>query len=344
MWQDLKYKFLKDENAKIWVKYFSLTIIILFSIIFIINFSVDPYGTRTWMVKKQFKPVGNERSEKYNDIFYQKNIQNFDCLILGSSRAMKLAPHENLEIATCYNFSVHMATNREKLFILKEWLKYKKPKHVYLDVDFLNFHQNIEEPQKSVTSKFIGGNEHNYFSIQTFYTSIKALKNSLLKKPQVYFEKDGSINYFQDDQLINNKTYDFSKIRYKKHAESSYKTFFIDKPFIYSKESLVYLKDIQKLCQLHNIQLTVFIPPEEIEYTNRITMDPLLNNSYRNFKKDVVNIFGEIYDFSGNYPENANQMNFYDTWHYRSPLAKKVILRFHGKNQFGTILTSYSFQ
>lgn len=322
-----------------WISVFMAVSILCVTTVLTVNFLVDPFGSRDWIVEKKYKPIVKERSEKYNTIFNQNNLKHFDCLILGSSRAMKIDPSSNPEIGECYNFAVSMASNHEKLFILTEWLKYKKPSALYMGVDFLNFHRDVEHPDQAIESRFTHGNEGNYLSHYAFKMAVKSLKNSITNKPETFFEPNGSINYSRDDQKIAAGTFDFSQKKYQKFANSIYKERFVDLPYVYTSKSLEDLRKIKHLCDKYHIKLIVFIPPEQIEATKKIITNPELYQHYKHYKRDIVTLFGTVYDFSGGWPENKNQKNFYDVWHYRSLLGDKMVDKFYGKNTFGTIIT-----
>ena len=326
-------------SSKKWTILSIYILSIVLAIVYVFNYCIDPFGNRSWIVDQRFKPIVKERTEKYNYIFNQHNISHFDCLILGSSRAMKIVPSQNKQIGECYNFAFSMASNREKLFILSEWLTYKKPKTLYIGVDFLNFHRNVEHPDQPVEAHFIHGSEGNYLSHYALKMAIKSLKNSLKNQPETFFEADGSINYYSDDQKIEHSEFNFSIKRYTNIANSIYKDRFVDMPFVYAPESLEYLKEIKRLCNQNHINLIVFIPPEQLEATKKIINNPTVYANYKRYKKDIVELFEEVYDFSGNWPENQDQTNFYDVWHYRSLLGNKMVEKFYGKNTFGTLLT-----
>jgi len=314
-------------------------IAVVLSTVYSFNTIIDPFGSRSWVVEQRLKPIVKERSEKYHYIFNQQNIQKFDSLIMGSSRTMKIVPSNHPQMQKCYNFAVSMASNREKLFILNEWLKYKKPHTLYLGVDFLNFHRDVENPDQPVEARFIQGNEGNYLSHYALKMAIKSLKNSIRNQPETFFESDGSINYYGDDQKIAANQFDFSEQRYQNIARSIYKERFIDLPYVYTPKSLEYLREIKRLCDVHRIRLIVFIPPEQLEATKMIIDNPQLNQFYQRYKRDIVALFGTVYDFSGGWEENKDQRNFYDVWHYRSVLGDKMVKKFYGENTFGTVLT-----
>lgn len=329
---------LPQLSSQRWTAVFLSIIILVTGTIFLFNYAIDPFGTRNWIVDQKYKPIIHERSEKYNYIFNQNNINRFDCLILGSSRAMKLTPSHHKKTEECYNFAVSMASSREKLYILSYWIKYKQLSTVYLGVDFLNLHQNVDHPEQPVETKFTSGNEGNYLSFYSAKIGMKSLLNSIHKTPETYFESDGSINYYNDDKKIKNHTFDFSPERYQQLANFVHHEQFVKKPFIYSNQSLEYLKQIKILCKQNKITLYVFIPPEQTAATKKIMQDPHVKPYYFQYKRDLVSLFGSIYDFSGNYPENQNLENFYDTWHYRDILADKMVHKFHDNENYGTVL------
>lgn len=124
-----------------WTKTFVLVVVLVLSSIFVFNFLIDPYGKREVIAKNIYKPILNERAKKYEYIFYENHVEEYDSLILGSSRVMQIIP-SHIFSGKFYNFGVHVANNVEKLFILEEWLKRKPLKKVYFGIDFYNFHKN----------------------------------------------------------------------------------------------------------------------------------------------------------------------------------------------------------
>lgn len=327
-------------NAQRWSILFTVISIVLIGIVFGINYTIDPYGTREWIVEKHFKPIVHERSEKYNYLFYQNNIDKYDCLILGSSRVMSLIPKHSDETQKCYNFGVHVANNPEKLFILQEWLKHAPLKTLYLGNELYTMHAE-SEPMHLNKNKFLDGSEGSYLSVQTFKISIRSLLYKLFNAPQTHFKADGSIRYPQEEQLIRSNQFNHSLRYFQELSHMTLNEDYVKRPFIYETHALAPLKQIKALSDHYHIELKVFITPTYSELHTLIASTPPLAEASQQFRSDLLRIFGEVYDFDDNHSLNRNPRNFYDPLHYRPILGQQMIRSMHSDNRlqpYGTLL------
>ena len=325
-------------TAKSWVKYVLIFFISVTFSIFSFNYIIDPYGKQNIFCSFKYKPVLNERGKKYDYIFYKNHIDDYDSLILGSSRVMQIIPSNSPLTKSFYNFSVHVANNAEKLFILKEWLKRRKLKTVYLGIDYYNFHKD-KGPLNINYSKFQNYDSGNYLSISTTKLSYKSLKNQFQDTPQTFFNKDGSINYYNNDKLIKNNKYDFSKQRFEEASKSFVQNNLINDPFIIEEKVFTILREIKKLSEKHNFKLYVFITPMQHEVLKQLQKYPDILKKYRYIDKKLVKIFTKVYNFSVENRYNNNRRNFYDPFHYRSLLGDKIVLKLNNKMiDYGKIL------
>lgn len=320
-----------------WILFFMKVTVSIIGGIFLLNFSIDPFGTREWLVQKKYKPAVHERSEKYHTIFGDKNFQNYNCLILGSSRVMSISSDPNNKGERCYNFGVHVANNPEKLFILEEWLKRAPLKSLYLGNELYTMHAK-NRPFYLDTHAFRGGSEGSYLSISTFLTSLKSSKNALLDEPQTYFKANGTIDYYQNEREIREGTYDQTAHHFHEMAYGSIQHDYIDTPFEYQKEALQPLREIQKLCDAHHVALYPFITPTYHETQAAVHAHPKLLAASEHFKRDLVTLFGTVYDFDVNNSYNQDPKNFYDVVHYRPSIGKQIFDRFHHNNGYGIVL------
>jgi hypothetical protein len=330
---------LKNSNVSSirWTSWFLVTSISLVGIVFTINYIIDPFGNRDWIVAKHYKPAVHERSEKYTTIFHQHNIQKYNCIILGSSRVMSIIPNNNHKGEQCYNFGVHVANNPEKLFILQEWLKYAPLKTVYLGNELYNVHAK-NRPLYLDKHSFTHGSEGNYLSFSTFLLSLKALKNSFKNEPQTYFKPDGSIHHSVDEESINKGTFDHSYQHFQIMAQGMIEHDYLDNIFTYESKALEPLKKIKQLCDQHHIQLFPFITPMFYEAQIAMTNNPSLSASSQRFRENLVDIFGTVYDFDINSSYNKNPENFYDAVHYRPNIGNLMINRMDNNGTYGAIL------
>lgn len=322
--------------ASRWLKILLLFIILFLGSVAGFNYTIDPFGSRNWLVNQEYKPIVHERSEKYNYIFHENNIHKYNCLILGSSRVMSiLPPPKSGEM--CYNFGIHVANNPEKLFILEEWLKHAPIKTVYLGNELYNFHTQAQ-PLHLNPAKFTHGSEGNYLSIPTLLISLKALRNQLNKQSQTYFTNDGTIHYSVNENAIRLGKFDHSPAHFHQLSKQTIQSDYINQPFTYDKKALDPLKKIKLLCDQHHIKLYPFITPAYSEIHLAFRSTPQLALSSHQFRNDLTTVFGTIYDFETNHPFNKNPKNFYDPLHYRPIIGKLMYERFTVDNGYGTII------
>lgn len=306
-------------------------------IVFIINYTIDPFGNRDWIVEKKYKPIVHERSEKYTAIFTQNNIQKYDCVILGSSRVMSIIPSSNDATKECYNFGVHVANNPEKLFILQEWLKHAPLKTVYLGNELNNFHTQTR-PIYLNSHSFTGGSEGNYLSISTLLISFETLLNRLKEEPKTHFRNDGSIVYTQEEKAIKSGTFDHSYTHFTQISQEAVEGNFVQNPFTYKSKALEPLRQIKTLCDQHHVKLYPFITPTFYEAQLQMQSHPNLAVATKKFHTDLVTIFGKVYDFDIDTPENRTPTNFYDPVHYRPIIGNLIINRMENNGTYGILL------
>lgn len=323
-----------------WVLVFFIVSLTVIGTIFSVNFIIDPFGNRDLLIDKKYKPAVHERSDKYNIIFNQNNIQKYNCIILGSSRVMSIIPENTQSSEQCYNFGIHVANNPEKLFILEEWLKHAPLKTVYIGNELYNVHSK-NRPLYLNKHKFTNGSEENYLSIPTFLTSIKTLNNTIQNKLQINFAFDGSIRYYPEEQAIKEGIFDHSNRHFHEMAHENVQKDYIDNSFVYESKALDPLKKIKTLCDLHHVQIYPFITPTFYTVQSEIQSHPSLIVANEKFKKDLTKIFGIVYDFDVNASQNRNQKNFYDVVHYRPILGSLIFERFHKDNGYGNLLQEY---
>ncbi|MDD5052459.1 MAG: hypothetical protein PHO27_06980 [Sulfuricurvum sp.] len=322
-------------NSKKWTTIYIVVVIIFVLTIFSTNFIIDPFGNRNWLIEKEYKPIAHERSEKYNYIFYQNNIDKYDCIILGSSRVMSIIP-DNKE---CYNFGVHVANNPEKLFILQEWLKHAPLKTLYLGNELYTLHSK-NRPLYLNKYAFTKGSESNYLSTITFIFSLKTIKNALLHQPQTHFASNGSIRYPREEEEIKTGVFNHTKSHFTKMSIEAIQNDYINNPFSYDENGLKPIQEIKKLCDQHHVQIYPFITPTFYGMQSAMQSDPSILAASVKFREDLTNIFGTVYDFDINASQNFDPKNYYDPVHYRPIIGKLIFERFHKDNGYGVILNN----
>lgn len=298
-----------------------------------VNYLVDPNGKREILVKRYYKPIINDRNEKYDYIFYEEKYKNYDCIILGSSRVMQIIPSKINNMTKCYNFGITVATDYEKLFIIKEWLKRAPLSEIYLGIDFYSFNKN-NSIQRNNELKFKAIGSSNYLSYFTLKRSIKSIRHMITDTKQIFFNDDGSINYFKKDLLITLNKYDFSEKKLMKESASVVENNYLNPAFELNPENFEVLNKIKIISKKENINLKVFITPSYKGIIDLIKNDVNLNQKFNEIRYMLRTIFPSIYDFSVTSKANENENNFYDPWHYRNKYGEYIIetIDIHGNH------------
>lgn len=325
-----------------WSKYFLGISFTIVAGIFVFNLLIDPYGRQNYICAKEYKPVLNERVDKYSYIFHENRISDYDGIILGSSRVMKMVPSNHKITESYYNFGLSVCNNAEKLFLIKEWLKKKPLKKVYLGVDFFSFYRNFQ-PLLIDYGKFQKQEFHleRYMTTSTLKLSWQSMMNQLTGNKKIVFNDDGSINYFYNDLLIKQKSYDFSQKRFREEADLLLKSLTIEDSVIEEKVFALF-DEIKKLSKENGFDLKVFITPMQHEVHEGLRKYPKLIHEFNYIRKRLVTIFDTVYDFS-TAPENNIRENFYDPYHYRENLGNDIILRLNGTGSYGRLLNVDSY-
>lgn len=335
----MKHKFIHSIQ---WSKYFFGISFLIMAAIFVFNLLIDPYGTQNYICAKEYKPILNERADKYGYIFYENKIREYDGIILGSSRVMKMVPSNYRITESYYNFGLSVCNNAEKLFLIKEWLKKKPLKKVYLGVDFFSFYSNVQ-PLFVDYGKFQKQRFHldNYMTPSTFKLSWQSMMNQFTGNKRIFFNDDGSVNYFYNDLLIKQKSYDFSQKRFRKEADLLLKSLMTEDSSI-EEEVFALFYEIKALSEQNGFDLNVFITPMQQEVHEVLMGYPKLTDEFNYIRDRLVTIFGTVYDFS-TAPENSIRENFYDPYHYRENLGNAIIQRLNGTGNYGRLLHLDSF-
>lgn len=109
-------------------------------------------------------------------------------------------------------------------------------------------------------------------------------------------------------------------------------------------QNLEALREIKSLCDEHGVTLKVVIGPSFI--SERFYYEC---TEYYDYLRQVVNIVGEVWDFSGFCPENFNPYNFYNDRHYNFAMADLMVDTMYGhpdesRPEFGVLLTDENIQ
>ncbi|WP_319422212.1 hypothetical protein [Pleurocapsa sp. FMAR1] len=141
----------KNTDSKFSFGLYGLITFIILGSVAGLNWLIDPlwYNHGNIITGKNF--AFNERITKTNLFFRTENKENYNCIILGSSRVIALRP-DNFRQDRCFNYSIKGGEIPD--FInYAESLKEEgiKPKIVYVGVDGLNFVEKDRTQQEPVS-------------------------------------------------------------------------------------------------------------------------------------------------------------------------------------------------
>lgn len=290
-----------------------------------LNWLIDPlwYSGGNRLTGKNF-PF-NERVSKTN-LFLRSKTENYDCLIIGSSRVVALNASEFKQYK-CFNYSFKGGWAQDFVnvskFVEKEGLK---PKVIYVGVDEFNFvKQQDVKGKKEDFSKFATPSPyHAYFSSNVLLFSLMTLAN---RSPD-------PANYY-------NQSYE--TIEFNSHPK--YNPAFL--PLESSQQcDLSRLKPYLEIRRIFpTAKIIGYVPPRSAwsvvnETYNRNIMDCVLQGFH-----EVSKSYDEMYDFSVPSSLTLNPANTYDGSHFTPQANDEVIAVLEKRNNnFALNVGEYSLE
>lgn len=278
--------------------------VLLFSIsifisLYIFNISVDPYdkfNINFWNVKT--KAVSSYRDNKFHQI--DSTNKKYDLFIIGSSRVQRFNPEYIKEITgyETFNYGVNNSKPEDLLAITKHIVHKQKPKFIFLQTDFYNLNENIlmdkrleNSPlKKYLDNKVLKENDGYFYFYEKSYLTLSSVKDSL---KVIYKNYIGSpeITHKMNGMFVRKKPPEIVGLA-KPYFKNEYKD------YTFSKKRINYFKEIKEICLQNNIKLIVSISPMNKEHYIKIKSNSQLFERFIEFKKNIVDIFGDIYDFN----------------------------------------------
>jgi hypothetical protein len=285
---------------RFFTKFFMFVILISFSFYFFV-LSVDPYdkfGFNFWNLET--KAVNSYRDNKFYQID-SKSTSQYELFILGSSRVQGFDPDiiEGETNLKTYNYGVNNSKPEDLLAITKHIITKQKPKIIFLQTDFYNLNKNIpidSRLKKSPLKEYLDDNVNTtienskFYYYEQSYTTLESLKDSI---KIIYKNKLSSVEI---THKVNGLKIGYEAKKEPKFAKAYFKNEY--KNYEFDKNRIEYFKSIKELCHKNGISLIVSISPMNKEHFLQIMQDKYLYNKLLEFKKEIVNIFDEVYDFN----------------------------------------------
>ncbi|MCZ2257588.1 hypothetical protein [Sporosarcina sp. G11-34] len=296
-------------------KKFTLTIVILFvvltSSVVSFNFWIDPLWHYSHAhAYNDVQKVINEREQKVAQLQFEE--KDYDTLLIGSSRATYIHPSA-FDDWKVFNASVANLSMREYYsYLLYAKSQNKHIERVILGVDFFKSSEqeasgarSLDNYEKKVNQPFY--RSKNLLSLQVLDYSIDNF--NLSRK-----------NSISEDRLYNRKGEAFAKKLSKDEIEKMTsskierfkKTFYGERYTYYSQyaEIMAKVKDV-----MPDGATIVFTTPISTELFKAL-VDTGLYDDYEVWLRDLVNVYGGVWNFM--YPNSVTNdiRNYYDGHHF----------------------------
>lgn len=328
-------------KAKKWINILLIISILFILIVIVINYIVDPLWTFSHSNNFNQKQNGfDERQQKTNYI-YEKHLNNFDGILLGSSRAT-LINQNDFEDMNIYNYSVSsMLPYEYKGYIdFAKKIKGEDFKYIIIGSDF--FGTNKLKEIKTQDSSYYINNTMTTFYKYKMLVSLELLKKSFTNIKISLFDAK---NYYDRNNIhYQNK---LSEIERKKRFDENIKIHtieFMRSNYTYDNNYINILKQLKN--DNPNSKFIIFTSPISADLLVSIIKNGEKINEYERWLKELVDIFGEVNHFMTINSITKNLQNYPDDDHAYPYILKLLANKLSNtKNNnlpedFGILLTN----
>jgi hypothetical protein len=322
-------------NNKTWIKVWAIITIIIIIFVGVFNYLIDPLSINKNQLLGFKKVVQTFRDKK---VIAEKNLDNIDNIVLGSSRSMKINPKDINKFlgGNTFNFSVNSALPEDYYGILLYLEKIGKvPKNIIIGFDFYILNDRLNYDKRFISNKelnFISTSNAkdnlltNYLNIDTLNLSINTIYHNIagMKKGNGFDTDNGFLNWRKKDDLFEGASYrHLKKIKAdsRRYFDNKYSHERYDKLSI---ERIKYLKEIKDFAKKHNITLYTYLTPVHCYHLAKIKNHKLLGNTLTKFKLFLSTQFNYV-DFMTQNKVNCKDGNYYDAVH-KSHFVNKLIV------------------
>ena len=318
-------KLYQTKKDKFDITLYAFISFLLIAIVGCINWFVDPlwYGNGNTVTKRNF--AFNERITKTN-LFLRTKHKNYDCLILGSSRAIALRTSQ-FSNNKCFNYALKGGEIEDFVqyaqFLQKEGLN---PQKIYIGVDGLNFVQKTRLPLEPLDIKTVSTQSpyHAYLSADVLLFSLMTLLG-VSPDPGNYYDRD-----FEPADFEHPPAYqpDFYQPLPPQQCDLSIVSMFADLRQFFPKAEFI-----------------GFVPPRSAWSIVNDTYGRDLIDCYLNAFYQLSQVYDAMYDFSLPSEVTTNLENTYDGSHFTVRVNNRIADILQGKlANFGVRVDQYSFQ
>jgi len=313
-------------NVKKWLLYTGSIVVFSLGSVFLVNYVVDPL----WMYSfdNRFNSMQysmDDRQLKTNK-FYFRPEPEIDTLLIGSSRTSYIS-----EKAFKDNKVFNFAEDNLCLFEIKGTIEAAKQIHgkdfdtIIIGFDFFGSskggwikEQKIKRPSQLIYLEKASKPFYRFKSTLSFNTlkySLINVKRYVTKRARITYDRDNIKGYNLYDK--NQKELGFKALKafFKKNYYGTY---------IYDENNLNAFKSIKMSNK--NSKFIVFITPVHKSIYLSMIKNGLIDD-YKRWLGEIVDVFGEVYDFTGINSVNINKDNYKDPQHFNPKIGDLVAKR-----------------
>ncbi len=308
---------------KKWVRLFLSTVLAVITLFALFNYTIDPLWTFCHSNRyNNAQPGFNERQLKSNRAYFC-GLEQYDALLLGSSRTTYINQHD-FKTMNVFNYASVSMYPKEYRGWIEEAKKIKGTpfKTILFGVDFAASNngpfgqQQINSTPASshyldITTSFM----YRYkmlFTMDTLNKSIEVIKHS---------KQLGTIDYTRDNVKQTIRISDARKQQALNQQIPLYSNWVYGKKYQYNTKIRHYFEAIKK--ENPDARFIIFTTPINADLFKILVQSGNLSG-YKRWLTMLVDVFGEVYDFMGINSITIDPMIYADLHHFYPPTGTLI--------------------
>jgi len=312
-----------------WVRRFLATVLSVIVLFGLFNYTIDPLWTFCHTNRfNNAQPGFNERQLKTNRAYFC-GLEQYDTLLLGSSRTTYINQHDFKGMKVFNYASVSMYPNEYRGWIENaKKIKGSDFKTIILGVDFFGSNDgSFGKQQMSTTppaSKYLETTTsflYRYkmlFTMDTLYKSIASIKHS---------RQLDTTDYTRDNVKRTIRISQARKQQAVAHQRGLYGNMVYGKGYHYNTRIRAYFQQLKE--ENPHTRFIIFTTPISAELFKLMVYKGNLKD-YERWLEMLVDVFGEVYDFMGINTITDNPKNYADLHHFYPEFGTLIADRITG--------------
>jgi len=329
-------------NSKKWLKIFAILSFIGIMFVGGINWVMDPlWNFQHKLNYNNIQDGFNERQQKTN--YVNSRYMNYDGVLLGSSRTTHINQNffKNMNIFNYASNSMRPYEYKGDIDFFKR-KNLKALKYIIIGADFYGIGKPVDvkfkEPKFYINkTESLGYRYKMLFSLDSLKYSLRNIRN-FYQGAKEYYDRN-NIKYVS-------KVSEKERLkRYTKNLKRHTKSFMKPK-YQYNTNLIPIYKSLKS--DNPNTKIIIFTSPITADLLVSIIKNGDKLKEYEEWLKNMINIFGEVYQFMDINSVTTNLQNYPDDDHYYDNIAKLVANRIANNDNpnipgdFGILLNRYN--